>query len=76
MTPEERAQLEANLAQAKAALHNLLIGKQVAEASYAMGEGSRTVKYTATNIGQLRSYIADLQQQLGLGRRRAYDVRF
>lgn len=76
MNPEERARLEANLAQAQAAEHELMIGKRVAKASYAMGEGSRTVEYTQTNIGIVRSYIADLKQQLGYGRRRAYDVRF
>lgn len=68
MTPE---QLQANLAEAEAALHNLLIGRSTVTASYAMGDGSRSVTYTAANANQLRDYIRELKQQLGLGRRGA-----
>lgn len=66
MTPE---QLTANLAAAESALHELLIGRRTVTVSYAMGDGSRSVTYTAASADQLRGYIRDLRGELGIGRR-------
>lgn len=49
------------LVEAKSALHALLTGQQMVEVGY----GERRVKYTQTNITQLRSYIAELELATG-----------
>lgn len=68
----DTAILEARLAQAEQALHDLSIGKTTASVSY----DGKSVSYTQTNIGQLRGYIADLKRQLGRPARRIHSVRF
>ena len=74
------ATLQSWLAAAQTALHELTIGKRVAEASYASGEGARTVRYTAANAEQLRLYIRQLQQAIDptatANRRRPVQVMF
>jgi hypothetical protein len=69
--------LQTQLTEAKAAYHRLMTGSKAEQVTYAAGQVSRSMKYTATNIDALRSYIADLERQLGIGtRRRAIGVRF
>lgn len=69
-------QLQANLAAAQAAYTALMTGKQVATASYAQGDGSQTVSYRATDVGNLTAFIRLLQAQLGLICRPRRPVRF
>lgn len=69
--------LTAQLAEAKVAYHRLLTGSKAEQVTYAAGQASRSMKYTAANIEALRAYIADLERQLGMtSRRRAIGVRF
>ena len=71
------ATLQARLSEAEAAYHRLLTGSRAEQVTYAAGQVSRSMKYTATNLDALRAYIDDLKRQLGLGaRRRAIGVRF
>lgn len=56
--------LQDRLNEAEQALHDLAIGKSVAELRDSNGE---TVRYTVANRGALNAYIADLRRQLGLG---------
>lgn len=59
---------KAQLAEAEAALHQLLIGKSVVSISRADSAGnSRTYQYNAANIAELKAYILDLRGKLGLG---------
>ena len=61
----DTATLQANLAEAETALHALMTGTSVAEATY----DGKTVKYRATQIAELRAYVAELKSQLGTGGR-------
>ena len=56
------ATLQTRLTEAETALHALAIGGQEVEVDI---DGVGRVKYTAARIGFLRSYIAELKQQLG-----------
>jgi hypothetical protein len=72
----DAATLQARLAEAEAALHRLSTGSHAEEIRYAAGAASRSVRYTATNLAELRAYIADLRRQLGQPtRRRAIGIR-
>lgn len=55
MTNEEK------LAQARAALHQLRIGKQKAVVRY----GDRTVTYTQADLADLKQYVAELEELCG-----------
>ncbi|SEP28523.1 gpW protein [Salinihabitans flavidus] len=57
----DEATLQAQLAEAEAALHALMIGEAVVEADY---EGHRQ-KFTRARAPELRRYIAVLKRQLG-----------
>lgn len=64
-----------DLAEAKAARHKLLTGKQIASFSVA----GRTVTYTPANLAQLDAHIADLERAVGSGSgssRRPFGVAF
>ncbi|MBB2157210.1 phage head-tail adapter protein [Gluconacetobacter diazotrophicus] len=67
------AQLQQALGNAQAALVQLQTGAKVVSVSYAQGDGSRSVSYTAANAAGLTQFIMQLQQQLGIPgvRRRA-----
>lgn len=68
--------LQQRLTEAEAALHRLSTGSHAEEIRYAAGPASRSVRYTAANMADLRAYIADLRRQLGLSsRRRAIGIR-
>lgn len=67
----DTATLEANLAEARRALHKLLTGAQTVKATY-LDVGS--VDYQPTDESRLRAYIRELEAALGLSvtpRRRA-----
>lgn len=51
------------LDEAEAALHALMIGQSAQSISSSSG---KSVTYTAANITQLRTYIAQLRRELGL----------
>jgi hypothetical protein len=69
--------MQAQLLEARAAYHRLLTGSKAEQVTYAAGQVSRSMKYTAANIEALRAYIADLERKLGMtSRRRAIGVRF
>ena len=50
------------LAEARAALHDLLMGKAVVQLRYSDGE---TVEYAPQSIPALRAYIRDLEGECG-----------
>ncbi len=62
--------LQARLAEAEAALHELQIGKRTASVSY----DGKSVTYTAAKIADLQSYILNLRIQLGQGPRRLFGL--
>ncbi|WP_368040891.1 gpW family head-tail joining protein [Acetobacter estunensis] len=66
-----RDQLQAALASAQNALMQLTTGGKPVSVSYAQGDGSRSVTYTAASIPSLTALIMQIQRQLGIGRRRA-----
>lgn len=59
----DTAELEARLATAETAYHNLMMGMSVAELRDENGE---MVRYTPANAGRLAAYIYSLKSQLGL----------
>lgn len=52
---------KARLAEAEAALHDLLLGKAVVECRDSTGE---SVRFTAANASRLRVYIAQLKAEI------------
>ncbi|UMR98615.1 phage head-tail joining protein [Escherichia coli] len=60
------------LAEAKAALHALYIGKRVVTVS----RNGRSVTYTSAGLADLKRYIAELEEELGLRVRRGGPLRF
>ena len=52
--------LQTLLAEAKAALHELLTGRQVAS----IGKGDRQVSYNRAQLSDLRAYIVELELQI------------
>lgn len=54
--------LEARLAEADTALHQLMLGKKVVSVDY---DGAATT-FSKANEGQLRRYIRSLKRELGL----------
>ncbi len=55
------SELQARLAEAETALHNVLIGKGVAEVRDFNGE---SVRYNKADTTSLRAYIKELQDQI------------
>lgn len=64
LTPEQRAALEAKLAAAETAYHNLILGGQ---ARVIVDQNGERVEFSAANSARLAAYIADLKRQLGTG---------
>lgn len=56
----------AELQEARAALHSLMTGRRVAS----IQKDGRRVDYTATTVGDLKKYIAELEEALKSGSRR------
>lgn len=71
--PIDTATLQTWLADAENALHQLRIGANPQK----LRHGPKEMTFSATNIGQLALYVADLRGQLGLpgARRRSQRVR-
>lgn len=61
MTNEQR------LADARDALHQLMMGKRAVQVGY----GSRQVTYSQTTIADLRRYISELENLCGQSQRKA-----
>ncbi|AVX38530.1 MULTISPECIES: gpW family head-tail joining protein [Yersinia] len=61
-----RAQLEEALNRAQQAYVELSVGSKGVSFSYAQGDGTRSVAYQQTDIGQLMGLIQLLQAQLGI----------
>ncbi|EBH6782460.1 TPA_asm: phage tail protein [Salmonella enterica subsp. enterica serovar Java] len=57
---------------ARAALHDLMMGKRVATVQ----KDGRRVEFTATSVIDLKKYIADLESQIGNVSRRRGPARF
>lgn len=62
----DRTTLLSWLTAAQTAYFQLQTGAKVATASYAQGDGSKSVQYTQVQMGALLAFIQLLQQQLGL----------
>lgn len=71
-----RAQLLAALTAAQQAYIELSSGAKGVSFSYAQGDGTRSVTYQKTDIGQLMNLIQLLQAQLGIVGRPRRTLRF
>lgn len=71
-----RTTLQANLEAAQVALAQLNLGGKVATVSVSQADGSRTVSYQVTNLGQLTAWIRLLQAGLGINVMGRRPVRF
>ncbi|HHH0684241.1 TPA: gpW family head-tail joining protein [Yersinia enterocolitica] len=71
-----REQLRSALTQAQQAYLELSTGAKGVSFSYAQGDGTRSVSYQPTDIGQLTSLIQLLQAQLGVVSRSRRTLRF
>lgn len=58
--------LQARLTQMQQDYLDLSTGRKLETASYAQGDGSKSVTYTRANLGQLIMAIRQLQAQLGI----------
>jgi hypothetical protein len=70
------AQKQAALTQAQQAYVQLASGAKVATASYAQGDGAKSVTYTQAELGPLTMIIKQLQVSLGMLRRARRPMRF
>lgn len=70
------AQLQAALASAQQAYTDLVTGNKVASATYAQGDGTKSVSYTKAELPNLTAFIRLLQAQLGLVARPRRPVSF
>jgi len=71
-----RDQLTAALTAAQQAYLELSTGAKGVSFSYAQGDGTRSVSFQQTDIGQLTALIQLLQAQLGIVRRPRRTLRF
>jgi hypothetical protein len=72
-TLDEIALWQAQLAEAEAALHSIVVNGSVAR----MRHADKSMEWNAQNVGTLRAYIAELRGRLGLaGRGSARRVSF
>ncbi|MEM1375883.1 MAG: gpW family head-tail joining protein [Pseudomonadota bacterium] len=76
VTDENRAMWQHRLAQAEAALHDVLIGRSAT----ALGYDGESVTYKPANLYQLRAYIAEMKKALSVSsqpvRARARSIAF
>lgn len=61
LTPQEIAALRAKIAEAEAALHSLLLGRQ---AKVFVDQNGERVEYTSVRLSDLRAYIQELKNLL------------
>lgn len=67
-----QAELQSLFTATQTAINTLSIGGQAVSVSYAMGDGAKSVTYTAVDLANLRIRLRMLAAALGLaGRRRA-----
>jgi hypothetical protein len=66
---------QTRLAEAREALHKLMLGGQVASVSVS-GVPGRSITYTQASIAELKKYIAVLEAECGSGRGRRGCVTF
>lgn len=71
-----QAQLQAALMQAQNALVALVTGAQAFRVEYSEGSGHRGVTYTKADEQTVRNLIRELENALGINKRRAIGVRF
>jgi hypothetical protein len=71
-----QSQLQAGLQQAQNALLQLTLGQQTFRVEYSEGSGHRGVTYTKADVTELRNVIRELEDALGINRRRALGIRF
>ncbi|MCM5689145.1 gpW family head-tail joining protein [Sinorhizobium meliloti] len=62
LTPEQKALYRGQLAEAEAALHQLVIGKSAVTLSY----NGESITYKIADEARLRNYIRELQAKLGI----------
>ena len=71
-----RAELQAQLAATQRAYMALAGGQKIATASYAQGDGAKSVTYTTADLGQMTMLIKQLQKTLGILPRARRPMRF
>lgn len=71
-----RAQLQEALTAAQQAYMELSTGSKGVSFSYTQGDGTRSVSYQQTDMGQLMALIQLLQAQLGIVKRPRRTLRF
>lgn len=66
-------QLQANLVAAQQALSQLKLGQKIVTATYAQGDGNKSVTYREPDMGALQAYVSQLAAVVypgqGYGRR-------
>lgn len=73
------ADMQSRLAALQAAYFDLAAGAKVVTASYAQGDGTKSVTYRQTDLSDIRNVIYELQMALNPGMcnpRRARRIRF
>ena len=63
------------LQEAQQAYHDLSTGQKGEVFAYTQGDGSRSVKYTVADLGQITARILELQTYLGLRTRARRPIR-
>ncbi|EOF4706153.1 TPA: gpW family head-tail joining protein [Klebsiella michiganensis] len=76
LTGMSNEQLKAALSQAQQAYIDLSTGAKGISFSYTQGDGTRTVTYQQTSLGDLLALIQTIQAMLGISRRRPIRVRY
>lgn len=76
LTGMSTEQLQVALSQAQQAYIDLSTGAKGISFSYTQGDGTRTVTYQQTSLGDLLALIQTIQAMLGISRRRPIRVRY
>lgn len=76
LTGMSNEQLKQALSQAQQAYIDLSTGAKGVSFSYTQGDGTRSVTYQQTSLGDLLALIQTIQDMLGISRRRPIRVRY
>ncbi|ENN8377960.1 phage head-tail adapter protein [Providencia rettgeri] len=76
LTGMSQEQLKQALNQAQQAYIDLSTGAKGVSFSYTQGDGTRSVSYQQTSLGDLLALIQTIQSMLGISRRRPIRVRY
>ncbi|MCP9269872.1 gpW family protein [Xenorhabdus sp. XENO-1] len=76
LTGMSREQLKAALSTAQSAYIELSTGTKGVSFSYTQGDGTRSVSYQQTSLGDLLALIQAIQTELGITTRRPIRVRY